>query len=355
MSEKEKNKTSGNRRDPKMQRSKRSRHNNSKRNNPRKTKEELLEAWKPVTALGKRVKSGEINSLDQIFSEGESIKEAEIVDALISDLYSDLLLIGQAKGKFGGGKRRIFRQTQKKTREGNTIKFTTCAVVGNKNGYVGVALGKSKETVPARDKAIAKAKLNLIKIRRGCGSWEGSADLNSIPFAVQGKCGSTIITLLPAPRGTGLCVEKECAKILEAAGVKDIWSRTYGQTKTKVNLITACVEALKNLSKMKIQSKHIQSLGVVDGSDGTEKISNKSWISKISEIKNEEKEAEESTKISEKEEIGKINEESEIQKSKLEDVKLNEKKEALNEEASELITEPRDAKVVAAETTSSNE
>jgi len=233
---------------------------------PRVTPEQLIEAWKPITELGRRVKNGEVKSLDQIFAEGETIKESMIVDALVPGIHNDLLLIGQAKGKFGGGKRRIFRQTQKKTREGNTIKFTTCAVVGDKNGHVGVAFGKSKETVPARDKSIVKAKLNLIKIRRGCGSWEGGADVNSIPYAVQGKCGSTIITLLPAPKGTGLCIEKECAKILEAAGIQDIWSQTKGQTKTKVNLIQACMDALGKLSEMKIQSKHIQALGIVEGS-----------------------------------------------------------------------------------------
>lgn len=248
-------------------RGKNPRSKNKKRpDRPRITPEQILEAWKPITELGLRVKKGEINSLGQIFDQGESIKEPQIVDVLVPNLHNDLLLIGQAKGKFGGGKRRIFRQTQKKTREGNTIKFTTCAVVGDKNGHVGVAFGKSKETVPARDKAISKAKLHLIKIRRGCGSWEGGADLNSIPFAVQGKCGSTHITLLPAPKGTGLCIEKECAKILEAAGIQDIWSQTKGQTKTKVNLIQACMDALSKLSEVKIQSKHIQALGIVEGS-----------------------------------------------------------------------------------------
>ena len=229
------------------------------------SREDIIEAWKPVTELGHKVKSGEINSLDQIFSEGHTIMEPEIVDVLVSDLYSDLLLIGQAKGKFGGGKRRIFRQTQKKTKEGNTIKFTTCAVVGNKNGYVGIAFGKSGETVPARDKSTRAAKLSMIKIRRGCGSWEGEADANSIPFAVTGKCGSSQITLFPAPKGTGLCVEKECAKILEAAGIKDVWSKTKGQTKTKVNLVQACMDALSNLSIMKVQERDIATLGVVDG------------------------------------------------------------------------------------------
>ena len=221
-----------------------------------------LENWTPKTELGIKVKNGDITDIEQIFSSGERILESEIVDSLIPDLTNDLLLIGQAKGKFGGGQRRIFRQTQKKTREGNRIKFATCALVGNKNGYVGVAFGKSKETVPARDKSIRKAKLSMIKIRRGCGSWEGVPDSNSIPFAVTGKCGSSEITLMPAPKGTGLCVEKECAKILSAAGVKDIWSKTKGQTKTKVNLIKACMDALARLSEVKIQPKHYDTLGI---------------------------------------------------------------------------------------------
>lgn len=262
------------------------RESSNRRKDSRPTPEQILESWKPVTQLGQEVKNGKVTSLDQIFEMGEMIKESQIVDTLCPDLHSDLLLIGQAKGKFGGGKRRIFRQTQKKTREGNTIKFTTCAVVGNKNGFVGISLGKSKETVPARDKAVTKAKLNLIKIRRGCGAWEGSADVNSVPFAVQGKCGSTIVTLFPAPKGTGLCIEKECAKILEAAGIRDIWSKTEGQTKTKVNLVYACFEALKQLSEVKIQKKHVETLGIVEGSYGAEKKAKKE-ISSIEEIQKE--------------------------------------------------------------------
>ena len=113
--------------------------------------------------------------------------------------------------------------------------------------------------------------MNLIKVRRGCGSWEGEADANSIPFAVTGKCGSSELTLFPAPKGTGLCVEKECAKILEAAGIKDVWSKTKGQTKTKVNLVQACMDALRNLSAMKVQERHVQALGVVEGAIASNK------------------------------------------------------------------------------------
>lgn len=77
-----------------------------------------------------------------------------------------------------------------------------------------------------------------------------------MPFAVEGKCGSVIIKLIPAPRGTGLCVDEECKKILKMAGVKDIWSKTLGQTKTKLNLVNACFDALRRLMEMKIHGKY---------------------------------------------------------------------------------------------------
>lgn len=231
--------------------------------------EEKQQEWKPVTALGKRVKDGSITDIKEVFDSGSPILEAEIVDYLLPNMEEDLLLIGQAKGKFGGGQRRIFRQTQKKTMEGNKIHFLTCAVVGNKDGYVGVGTGKSKETVPAREKAKRQARLNLIQVRRGSGSWQSDArEANSIPFAVEGRCGSVRIKLMPAPRGKGLCVEKECAKILQLAGIKDIWSKTSGQTGTKLNLIFALVDALKKLSQVKISPDHIRKLSIVEGSLG---------------------------------------------------------------------------------------
>lgn len=210
-----------------------------------------LEDWVPKTKLGKMVKEGKIK-IDEILDRGLKIKEPEIVDFLIPNLEIDLILIGQARGKFGGGKRKAFKQTQKKTGEGTRVKFTCLAVVGNKDGYVGIGLGKSNETVPARAKAIRNAKLNIIKIKRGCGSWECACnDLHSIPFKIEGKTGSTKIVLKPAPKGLGLCVGDECKKILSLAGIKDIWSKTFGQTRTRINLAFACFNALKQLTRMK--------------------------------------------------------------------------------------------------------
>ena len=224
--------------------------------------------WKPKTGLGRKVKSGEINDINFIIDNGMKIKETQVVDILIPGLESDLLLIGQARGKFGGGKRRIFRQTQKKTREGNKPHFMTLAVIGNKDGFVGLGAGKSKETVPAREKAYRNAKLNIIKIRRGCGSWQcGCNTGHSIPFKVKGKCGSIEMEFMPAPKGTGLKAEKECQKVLKLAGITDIWAKTRGTTTTKINVIYACFDALRKLMTTKIKTEHYAKLGVVEGSN----------------------------------------------------------------------------------------
>jgi len=236
-------------------------------------KEQELEEWKPKTNLGMKVKSGEITSMAQILDEGHKILEPEITETLLKDLSTELLLIGQAKGKFGGGQRRPIKQTQKKTNEGNKPSFTFCAVIGNKNGYLGIGMGKSRENVPAREKAIRKAKLNLIKIRRGSGSWEsGGKTDKSIPYKTTGKQGSVKVTLIPAPTGTGLRIEKECATMLKLAGIQNIWSQTKGSTKTKMNLLYACFKSLQNLTQIKMLQKHKEQLGVIEGEEKKETI-----------------------------------------------------------------------------------
>lgn len=232
----------------------------------KKAADDVREAWHPRTDLGRKVKSGAVTNIDQILDRGLPIFESEIVDVLVPNMENDLLMIGQAKGKFGGGQRRIFRQTQKKTAEGNKPNFATCAVVGNRDGYVGVGYGKSKETVPARDKAIRKAKLNIKKIRRGCGSWQcGCREPHSVPYAVEGRCGSIRLKLMPAPKGKGLVVQKEIQKILRLAGIRDIWSRASGDTRTTLNMIHACVNALNTLVETKIKEEHRESLSICDG------------------------------------------------------------------------------------------
>lgn len=133
------------------------------------------------------------------------------------------------------------------------MSFAMIVVSGNREGVVGLGIGKARETVPSREKAVRNAKQNLILIRRGNGSWGSyGAGHTSIPFTVEGKCGSSVIRLIPAPVGTGLVVEKEVKKMLELAGIKDVWSKTFGNTKNKYNLMQAAFNALKQLQKVRL-------------------------------------------------------------------------------------------------------
>ncbi|MFQ5531826.1 MAG: 30S ribosomal protein S5 [Candidatus Nanoarchaeia archaeon] len=226
-----------------------------RRRNQAPTKEEIISAWEPKTKLGKDVKNEKIKNIDKILDDNKKILEPEIVDSLIN-VKSDLIAVGQSKGKFGGGKRRAWRQTQRKTKEGNVPTFSTMAVVGDGEGHVGVGSGKSMETLPAREKAIRKAKLNVIKVKRTCSGFDcDCSELHTVPFKVTGKAGSVRVTLIPAPQGTGLVVGNELKKILILAGIKDVYSRTSGRKRTTFNLIKACINALKKTNELHNKSK----------------------------------------------------------------------------------------------------
>ena len=213
---------------------------------------QAIENWIPKTKMGKLVKAGKEKNLDKILETGKKILESEIVDMTLPNIQSDLILIGQAKGKFGGGKRRAWRQTQKKTKEGNILTFSCMAVVGDKNGHIGVGMGKAKETLPSREKALRNARLNIMRINRGFENPEpDSDDPHTVPYIVEGKSASVKIKLMPAPRGTGLVVADECKKVLKLAGIKDVYGVSRGHTRTTFNLVKACVKALSKTKSLK--------------------------------------------------------------------------------------------------------
>ncbi len=219
----------------------------------KKEEKEKLELWIPKTQLGKDVKAGKIKDIETVFASGKKILEAEIVDTLIPHLQTDVLFIGQAKGKFGGGKRRAFRQTQKVGKEGTTLTFSVMAVVGDGSGHIGIGYGKAAETLPAKEKAVRKAKLNMMTVPRGCGSFNCScSEKHSIPMEIEGKCSSVKIKLIPAPQGTGLVVNNELKKILRVAGIKDIYSKSSGKKRTTFNTAKACVQALNKLNDLEL-------------------------------------------------------------------------------------------------------
>lgn len=225
----------------------------------------IPEGWVPKTKLGKDVAEGKVTDIDKIFSDGVRISEPQIVDVLLPNLQNEVILIGGSTGKGGGIRRTPLKRTTRMHKSGRRYRISVMIVAGNQNGYVGVGIGggppgKHREVV---QKALSKAKLNLIPIRRGCGSWECKCGTpHSIPIAVSGKTGSVKINLLPAPKGVGLVVNNEIKKMMNLAGIKDIWCKSRGKTSSRINTIKAVFDALKKLDKFKEQEQYEKTTGL---------------------------------------------------------------------------------------------
>ncbi|RLE60759.1 MAG: 30S ribosomal protein S5 [Thermoprotei archaeon] len=197
----------------------------------------MLEEWIPRTTLGKLVKEGKITSINEIFEKNLPIKEVEIIDALIPNLKFEVINVNFV---------------QRQTDAGEVSQFQVTAAVGNEDGYVGVGMGKSRHIRVAIEKAVRNAKLNIIPVRRGCGSWEClCGEPHSLPFKVEGKSGSVRIQLLPAPKGVGLVASDVAKIVLRLAGIKDVWTRSFGETRTTHNMAKAVYNALKETYRFK--------------------------------------------------------------------------------------------------------
>jgi small subunit ribosomal protein S5 len=215
----------------------------------------VLEEWQPKTKLGMLVKEGQITDIHEVFRKGYQIKEPEIVDVLLPEVNArenqEVLDIAL---------------TVRMTDSGRRVRFRVLAAVGNRDGYVGLGIGHGREVGIAIRKAINYAKMNIIEIKRGCGSWECRCRRpHSIPFAVEGKSGSVKVKLMPGPRGLGLVIGDVGKKILSLAGVKDVWSQTLGETRTTVNFAKAVFEALYNTNSVAVKPEMIERYGIVVG------------------------------------------------------------------------------------------
>lgn len=217
-------------------------------NFPRFKVENSLDNWVPRTKIGKDVFSGKITSIDDVLSLGMPLREPEIIDKLVPEIKNEVILIGGRTGKGGGIQRIPVKITAKMHRSGRRLASSAFVVVGNENGLVGIGKGNAIEARDAIRKAVQKAKMNIIRISMGCGSWECECGTqHSIRFKTVGKSGSVRVELLPAPKGVGLVAENEAKKILRLAGIKDVWVRTFGNTSARINLVTAIFDALKKL------------------------------------------------------------------------------------------------------------
>lgn len=218
-------------------------------------KETFTVEWEPKTKLGRLVRSGKITTMHDALKTGLPLREPEIVDVLLPDLEDEVLDVNMV---------------QRMTDSGRRVKFVITVAVGNKDGYVGLAQAKGKEVGASIRKAIENAKLQIIEIRRGCGSWEcGCGQPHTVPFVITGKSGSVEITLRPAPRGIGLATGDVAKKILRLAGIKDCWGFSNGKTKTTVNYAKAVFNSLKKNTEMRIMPHEIQRIGIVSGSIGS--------------------------------------------------------------------------------------
>jgi small subunit ribosomal protein S5 len=114
-----------------------------------------LRQWTPKTRLGRMVLDGEIMTYQQALATGLPIREVEIIDALIPNLEEDVLAVNMI---------------QRMTDSGRRVRFNVLCVVGNHDGYVGLAICKGKEVASTIQKAITKAKLDLIPVETAHGS-----------------------------------------------------------------------------------------------------------------------------------------------------------------------------------------
>jgi small subunit ribosomal protein S5 len=200
--------------------------------------EEKVE-WAPQTRLGKLVKEGQVTTMNEALDSGLPIREAQIVDALIPEIRDEVLDINMV---------------QRMTDSGRRVKFRATVIVGNGDGFIGLGEGKDVQVGIAIRKAIDTAKMNMVALKRGCGSWECGCGLgHTVPFAVEGKAGSVTVELKPAPRGLGLSSGGTAKKVLEIAGIKDVWARATGETRTTLNFAKATYDALVRTTTMKVK------------------------------------------------------------------------------------------------------
>ncbi len=130
-------------------------------------------------------------------------------------------------------------RVSKKTKGGNKIGFSVLMVVGDKNGKVGVGLGKAPDVSSAIRKGASVARKHLITV---------PIINTTIPFRVDVKLGAAKIMLKPAPRGSGVIAGGAVRNVVTAAGIENISSKVLG-TNNQASNVYATIEALRILAE----------------------------------------------------------------------------------------------------------
>ena len=210
----------------------------------------MSNGWEPRTRLGQQVLDGDITTMREALDSGLPMRESEVVDRLLPNLEDNVLDINMV---------------QRMTDSGRRVKFRCSVVVGNRDGFVGYAEGRDDQVGGAIQKAIGIAKLNIIDVSRGCGSWEcGCGRPHTVALRTTGKAGSVEVELQPAPRGLGLAGGETVRSVLELAGIEDIWTRSSGQTRTTVNFAKATFNALRKTSEARVPQRAAEKREVIE-------------------------------------------------------------------------------------------
>jgi small subunit ribosomal protein S5 len=133
----------------------------------------------------------------------------------------------------------------KKTKGGNKVRFAALVVVGDRQGKVGVGLGKSNDVANAIIKAVNFAKNRMIEV---------PIVNETIAHRVQVKEGASVVLLKPAPQGTGIIAGGAVRSVVEAAGIRNISSKILGSS-NKAGNVYATFAALEELIRMKKQAE----------------------------------------------------------------------------------------------------
>jgi small subunit ribosomal protein S2e len=183
----------------------------------------------PVTKLGRLVKDGKIKSMEEIYLFSLPVKEYQIVDFFLPKLKDEVMKI---------------MPVQKQTRAGQRTRFKAFVAIGDFDGHVGLGVKCAKEVATAIRGAIIMAKLSVIPVRRGYwGAMLGEP--HTVPSKVSGKVGSVMCRLIPAPRGTGIVAAPASKRLLQLAGVQDVYTQSKGSTATMGNFLKATFAAVR--------------------------------------------------------------------------------------------------------------